>query len=67
MEEDKGRRAWNTVRWGRRKRVDVTMPEWGSFSIFVFLKKYRLYHHEEEEDTVLILSGMAPKFQDRNG
>lgn len=37
------------------------MPKWGSFSIFIFLKKYRLYHREEEEGTLLILSGMAPK------
>lgn len=37
------------------------MPKWDSFSIFVFLKKYRLYYHEEEEYTFLILSGMAPK------
>lgn len=36
------------------------MPKLGSFSIFVFLKKYRLYHHKEEY-TFLILSGMAPK------
>lgn len=27
----------------------MTMPKWDSFLIFVFLKKYRLRYHEEEE------------------
>lgn len=29
----------------------MTMPKWDSFLIFVFLKKYRLRYHEEEECT----------------
>lgn len=48
------------VKWEQETGVDITMPAWGSFSIFVFLKKYRLYCHEEEE-IFLILSGMAPE------
>lgn len=29
----------------------MTMPKWDRFLIFVFLKKYRLRYHEEEECT----------------
>lgn len=55
--------------WGREKKetagdgevgkegraVGITMPKWDSFSIFVFLKKYRLYYQEEEA-----CAGMVP-------
>lgn len=57
-------KAGGSARWGvgeEGKAVGITMPKWGSFLIFVFLKKYRLYSHEEEACTFLILFGMAPK------
>lgn len=52
------------ARWGvgeEGKVVGIIMFKWGSFSIFVFLKKYRLYFYEEEACIFFIFFGMVLK------
>lgn len=54
---------WGVLGDGEDKRgAGMTMPGWDSFSISVFLKKYRLYYHEEEA-----YAGMVPEFPGGHG